>query len=499
MKSAMMSRALFVSLALAGACKKQEPTPTPAPAPRPEVVPLMPTVKPAAAEPAPAAPAAAVIGMEEPFARMTPTAVKMLDAGFKLLRKKKYPEARQAFHDVVVAYPDNTSVRFQELRAAALAGDLGDVPGLWRELLARDFVGYAGSLDQAKELAPLRKSPYWAELKIIKGESKAAYAAGLGRGVLFVARARSGAAPRFDDETNKAKLDPSQEVYHFDPASQRYRRLTDTGGHVIAIHHDTQRGQLIALLGRSLTKTQGAPAFEKPEAVLVSLATLERSGPIAIEADATAVELCFSSKGEPVWTVSAVGANHAKALTLDATGTALVALDEACSAKVATTSVGPRGIEHRRPDPEGVALSKDGMQLEGVDADKPVRASQAIRPGSFSWSPGKKRFAYTGNVDRCDLASRLEQDQKPAPNAVYVWDAEQKKAARVTSAVTAYETEWLDDDHLAYEAGLDRAPRLAVHDFTGGGALVVDAPAGAGLYGMPALGCFESEVHALAN
>lgn len=142
--------------------------------------------------------------------------------------------------------------------------------------------------------------------------------------------------------------------------------------------------------------------------------------------------------------------------------------------------VTPTAVEHRRPEPEGVTLSDDGMQLVGVDGDRPVRASEAIRAGSLSWSPGKKRFVYTGRADRCD--------PQPPTASLYVWEAGRKKAARVGSGPSPYETQWLDDDHLAYESGLG-VGRLTVHDFAGGQPLTLKAPAGAGLYGMPAMSC----------
>src|SRR5262245_36613311 len=99
------------------------------------------------------------------------------------MRSKDYDEARAAFRVVVDAYPDYTAARFQELRAAALEGDFGAVPPLWRELLARDFVGYAGRLDQGKEMKPLRTTPQWKEIVAIRNEMRTAYAAGLGRGL----------------------------------------------------------------------------------------------------------------------------------------------------------------------------------------------------------------------------------------------------------------------------------------------------------------------------
>jgi hypothetical protein len=484
------TRRLLVAFFLfTGACDSKAPATkarpsAPSPPPVAEEVPRAPVVVPLPAV------APTLIGMEDPFGRMKQSTANTLNTGYRALRKKDPTAARAAFHAVVFAQPDNSSARFEELKAAVGEGDYAAVPDLWRKLLERDFVAYAERLERGKELAPLRESSQWPKVQAIKAEVKARYGAGLDKGVLFVARSRTHGSPTFAEYSDSAALELDQEVYHFDPASKRIRRLTDTGGHVVAIHRDG--GRLMVLLARTLKKVQGGTTFSKPEATLLSLETLEKTGPIAIDGDARSVDLCFSPKGEPVWTVN--GAVETKALTLDATGTALVSLEEGCGAALVTTSVDPTRIQHRRPDPEGVALSNDGLQVTGVDADKPVRASHTIRAGSLSWSPSKKRFAYTGDVDRCAKTGDKDKE-KPAPNAVVVWDAAQKKAARVSSDPASYETEWLDDDHLAYESRMSDGARLTIHDFSAGGAPVtLKTPAGAGLFGMPTLPCHDNEL-----
>lgn len=479
---------LFLMFSLvAAACDRPAPprtrpsTPAPSPpAPEPAPAPVV-TAKPTVAP--------AVVGMEDPFARMKQATVDQLNAGYKAARRKKPTEARAAFHAVVTAHPDHTTARFEELRAAVGEGDLAAVPGLWRELLQRDFVGYAERLERSKEMAPLRASAQWAEVQAIKSEVKAQYQAGLGKGVLFVARVRGHGAPTFAEYSNTAALELDQEIYQFDPGSKRIRRLTDTGGKVVALHREG--GKVMLLTAKTLKKVDGGSAFSKPEVSVLSLDTLDKTAALAIDGDARAVELCFSAKGEPVWTVN--GAVETKALTLDATGTALVDVEEGCGTTLATTTARPTGVEHRRPAPEGVALSEDGLQVSGVDAEKPVRSSQAIRAGSLSWSPGKKRFAYTGAIDRCAKASGT----KPAVNPLYVWDAGQKKAARIPADPSAYETQWLDDDRLALEARSNGPGKLTIHDFTGQPPLTLKTPAGAGLYGLPTLPC-DSDSFALA-
>lgn len=441
------------------------------------------------------------VGMEDPFGRMNSAAIRTLDAGWKALKKKRYPEARAAFQAVVAAYPDKPAARFQELRVAALEGDFRAVPGMWRDLLARDYVGYAHRLDKGKELAPLRASPQWAELQAIRAEMGAAYAAGLGRGVFFVARTHVEAPPKFvwDGMAGNAKLALNQEVYHFDLDTRRIRRVSDTGGQVVAVHRDGDQRQLMLLIARKLKRLEGVEAttFSQPEAALLDLDTLEQSPPLVIDADAAAVDLCWSAKSEPVWTVSTPGSVVARSLTRDATGSALVPVDEPCGVEVATTVVDPKGVEHKRAELEGAALSPDGLQLTGVDEGKPLRVRQVIRPGSFSWSPGKKRFVYTGKLDRC--GDETDAEGKPLRNSLYVWDSEGKKSARVKTAAASYETAWLDDDRLAYESGAAQAPTVTVHDFSDGKEVTLKTPAGAALFGIPSLPCEEILTHAFVR
>ena len=140
------------------------------------------------------------------------------------------------------------------------------------------------------------------------------------------------------------------------------------------------------------------------------------------------------------------------------------------------------------------------MQLGGIDGERLVRANQTIRAGSLSWSPGKKRFAYTGVADRCKVVESIAAGTaKLAPNGVFVWDMDEKKAKRVKAAMARYETQWLDDDRLAFETGQGDSARVAIHDFSSdGGPVTLDVPATA-LHGLPALPCPDSQAQALVH
>ena len=97
--------------------------------------------------------------MEDPFARLTGDAAKSLKAGYKAMQAKKYDEARTAFAAVVSAAPDYSPARMQEIKAAVLGGHTADVPALWKDLLGRDFVAYAGRLDKPREFGPPSRRP----------------------------------------------------------------------------------------------------------------------------------------------------------------------------------------------------------------------------------------------------------------------------------------------------------------------------------------------------
>jgi hypothetical protein len=482
------TRLMIVALAFAGVACKATPrpvattsttTPTPPSLPEPAPAPVA----------APAPPPPVAIGMQDPFARMNRKSYRTLKAGWRALGKQRFDEARTAFHTVVLAQPDHTDARFLELKAAALAGDFAAVPALWRDLLARDFVTFARRLDSAQELAPLRASKQWPELIAIRAELEARYGKGLDQGLVFVARSHLRSGPLFAEGSNRAKLDLDQEVYHLDPASGRIRRLTDTGGRVVAIHRDPDHKQLLLVMADALARIDNGMVFSKPQVAFIALETLERWGPRPIEADAAAIELCFSDQGEPVWSVSPPVVGDPRAFTFDATASNLVTVEASCSGAVATTVVRPDGIQHHRPTPEGLALSDDGLALSGVDGDKPMRATQAIRPGSIDWSPGKKRLVFTGAFDRC----------QEAPIDLVVWDSEGKQARRVKAALLPHETRWLDDDQLVYQAGLDRAPTLTIQDLSRGTRVTVKAPAGAGLFGITPVPCVVGESHALTE
>jgi hypothetical protein len=432
-----------------------------------------------------------VVGMEDPFARLNSETARTLDAGYRALRARKYDEARAAFASVVRAAPDHTAARYQEVRAAILGGHLGDVPELWKELLVRDVVGYAGRLARPKEFVALRAAPEWARVQELERTLRSAYAADLGRGLFFVARTRDPGPPHFDT-SGEAKLELSQEVYHYDPASGRYRRLTETGGRVWAIGLSPDKKLLTFLVTPRLghEATTGKTTFIEPQGGMVDLSTLESSGPFKLPETSRTVSLGFSPSGEPLWQTES-----GNAYTFDATRTALVQVPPAAKVDAPTdtathpphlTLATPESVSHFGATPSGAKRSDDGRAVIIEGADKPLRAAREIAADSLAWSPGKKRLAYAGVLEACKV---LEAGGKGDKNELFLWDTEKKLAVRVANAVSAFATHWLDEDHLVYEGGVGKDGKLHVYEVSTRKDTVLKPRQGAGLYGYPSLAC----------
>ena len=385
--------------------------------------------KPAATAPADStagAPAAAkvdagpppIVGMEDPFVRLAGDSAKSLNAGYKAMSAKKYDDARTAFAAVVAAHPDYAPGRFQEVKAAALGGHAADVPALWRELLARDFVAYTGRLDKPKDLAPLRASPEWARIKAQEASIKPAYAADLGKGLFFVARGRDVAMKPGAQAISK--IDLSQEVYQVDVTSKRYRRLTDTEGRVFAFSLSPGNKALSFLVVAGIAEPSSAtPRFADVSAGVIDLATLETTGPLRLGAPGTkvgAVVLAWSKDGDPVW-ITRAGPEPGEDETsyaLDATRTAAVVVSLSGAVPGNRTTATPSSVITSDEVADMVTVSDDRKSLQIVDEDRTLRATRALDPASLRWSPAGKRLIYAGAFDECKARRRRQVREERA-------------------------------------------------------------------------------------
>jgi hypothetical protein len=467
----------FLSALAAATCAKKQP-------PAPEIA--APAAKPAP-EPLP------VVGMEDPFVRLSGDGVKSLKAAYKAMRAKDYDGARVAFAAVVTADPDDTAARMQEVKAAALGGHTADVPALWKELLARDFVAFAGRLDRPKELAPLRAAPEWPRLKSLEASVRPAYAAGLTQALLFVGRTRDPAV-KGDDAT--AKVDLFQEIYAVEPGLTRYRRLTETEGHVFAFSAAPGQKAVSFLVVTTIAAPTGpTPELLDPSVGSVDLETLETVGPFPLGPPGTragAVVLGWSGQGEPVWTVRSGNGGAEASYALDATRTAVVGVPLSGAIPTNRTVASPSVITTEGDDKGGkadqVAVSDDRRSLQIAEKDRTLRATRALATDSPRWSPSGQWLVYAGAFDECAPAVPGSKADK---NELYLWEKGKgkKAAARIATAPSAFRTRWLDDARLAYQTGVGKQSRIHVLDLATKADTTLKPRAGAAFLGFGAVFC----------
>jgi hypothetical protein len=432
----------------------------------------------AGAQPPPPIPA----GMKAPFEPRTAALARTFAAGVKAYRAKKYGEAERLFHEVVAARPDDTAARYQQLRAAVRADSDADLSEPVRALLFRDFVGYDRRLRSAKEFAPLWASPRATELEAIRAAARAAHADRLALDVFFVGRNRT-AQPVMYDERGKAVIDLYQEAYAFDPASGLVRRLSDTGGRVAGLKVDRGGKRLVLLIVNDVAPTVAASglSFSAVSGMTVSVETLEAVGPIALPlADPVAeIRLCTTAKHEARWTIGP--AHHA----IDAAKRRAVAVRQDDCAPGTTVAVTPEHGQFVRlaqspPDAGVIGLPVDG-------GTRPIELAAILQSGPDEWSPGRSRLAFTRTFDPCDL-----QWPSNPMNSLYAWDRATAKTVRLATAFSFFEWEWLDDDHLVYEASGPKGGKIVVHDFRTQTEATLEVPAGAGLCAAPSFDCVAS-------
>ena len=469
--------ALFSCVALAatnvGCNKKQAPPPTESAAP-------------VAAKAKIDAGPPPIVGMEDPFVRLNGDAAESLKAGYKAMQAKKYDEARTAFAAVVTAAPDYAPARMQEVKAAVLAGHAADVPNLWKELLAREYVAYAGRLDKPKEFAPLRAGQEWDRIKAQEASVRTAYAADLGKGLLFVGRSRDLGVSKAGEGTVKLAL--NQEVYQFDAETKRYRRLTETEGRVFAYSIAPERKAISFLVVTNVADATGPmPEFVDASVGSIDLATLETTGPLHLGAPGTrasSVVMGWTAQGDPVWTLRAGDAAETF-YTLDATRTATVTVLASGAVPNNRTTVAPSFVSTASMPADQVTLADDRRSLQIVDEDRTLRATRELDPETVVWAPAGRRLAYAGAFDEC----KSPTGAKAAKNELYTWEHGKKTAARIAQAPSAFRLAWLDDDRLVYQAGAGKQAKIHVLEVASKKDAVLKPRAGATLFGFGAVVC----------
>ena len=281
------------------------------------------------------------------------------------------------------------------------------------------------------------------------------------------------------DESARPIIELYQEAYAFDAGSGLVRRLSDTAGRVAGIKVDRGGKRLALLIVNDVapTDTGTGSGFSAVAGMTVSLETLETVGPVALPLGepVTEIRLCTTAKGEARWSI---GSAH---YAIDAAKRRAVAIRQDDCPPGTTVAVTP---EHG----SFVRLAQSGPP------DATAVATSISQGGPIEWSPGQSRLAFTRLLDPCSL--QFSGWPPEGMNNLYLWDRATAKTVRLATAFSFFEWEWLDDDHLVYEASSPKGGKIVVHDFRTQTDAALDVPSGAGLCAAPSFDCVASGVEA---
>lgn len=469
-----------------------------------------------AGQPSPPAAPAIEVGMADPWARMTGPVAKSLQRGYKALNAKKWEECSAAFGEVTAALPDYLPARFYTARALLMQGKAAEARQALEELARRNPLVYTSRISSAKEWQPLRDSPEWAAYQQAEARIKAAYASGLSGGLMMVARLAAAKPVKYEASTDKAaepglreaRLELGGEAVHFDPATSRYRPVTNTDGKVIAAQRSPD-GKTLVFLVAERAQNKGAQLwFVEPKLGSIDLATLEVVGPAPLKGRFAHLVLGFSKDGTPQLAAAAGGASATAGAAgagdeggtwqMDSARTGLVKIPEESGITGERTEVWVDDLQHtERRLPEDVKPAADLQSFLVGEGGPPVTSAQKIDGGSFTWSPGHKLLAYSGTFDACaaldKTAAKGERGGEKGgdKNGLFLYDAEKKAAMRIDAGRTTYLSVWVDDSVLAFETGVGADSRVTIYDVRTQKKTVLPARHGAGLFGVSSHKCEE--------
>lgn len=453
-----------------------------------------------------AAPPAIEVGMKDPLARLNSTTVKSLQRGYKALNAKNWEECATAFSEVTAALPDYLDARYYTARALLNQAKAAEARQQLEELLKRNYVAYA---DRAagKDWLALRTSPEWATYKQDEAQIKAAYTAGLTTGLILVQRTAAAKPIKYEPVADaaqakaglrEAKLDLKQELVHFDPATARYRPLTHSEGRLLAAQRSADGKLVVFVLAARAQHRAGKLWFVDPQLGFMDLTTLDTAGPVPIKGSYDHLSIGFSKDGVATCAMTAAsddGGGQSGTYQIDTARTGPVKIAEDLGLYGERTEVWVDDLQHsERRLPADVKPAADLQSFTaaepGSDAGKVVTSALKLAGDSFAWSPGHKLLVYAGAFDACAALDKRKEVQKDK-NGLFLYDSEKKTSQRIDAARTTYETQWITDDLLAYETGIDADSRVTLYNAKTGEKTPLQLRHGGGLYGVSAHKCEE--------
>src|SRR5262249_52605644 len=136
---------------------------------------------------------------------------------------------------VVASAPDLTQAQWMLVRALLQGGQFAEVPAVWDPLIARDYAAYAKRLETSKGTTTFKNAPQRPKVQATLQRYRAAWTRGLDKGFFFAARTHAAQEPTCAEGKLDAPLQLHQEIFHYDPDSKRFRRLTETDGTAFAL------------------------------------------------------------------------------------------------------------------------------------------------------------------------------------------------------------------------------------------------------------------------
>lgn len=463
-----------------------------------------PATKPQGGATPPAAPPIEV-GMADAWGRMSSATAKSLQRGYKALNGKKWEECSTAFGEVTTALPDYLPARFYTARCLLMQGKPAEARQALEDLARRNPLAYAGRIATTKDWQPLRDSPEGAAWQQAEARIKTAYAAGLSSGLVMVARL-SGAKPiKYEAAAGgeaglrEAKLELGGEAVHYDPATARYRVLTNTDGKVLAAQRSPDGKSLVFLLAEKAQNKGTKLWFVEPQLGSLDLGTLEVTGPAPLKGRFEHVVLGFSKDGTPQLSAPASPDQEAGTWQMDSARTGLVKVPDEAGITGERTEIWADDLQHtERRLPEDIKPAADLQSFVIGEGGAPVTSALKLDGGSFTWAPGHKLLAYAGLFDACTALDKADaqkgkdkgKDSKDK-NGLFLYDVEKKAAQRIDAARTTYLAVWVDDNTLAFETGVGADSRVNLYDVRGQKKTVLPARHGAGLFGVSSHKCEE--------
>ncbi len=233
------------------------------------------------------------LGVADPFRPPTPEATALNADGKVVYRQGKWDDARAKYRAAEEADPDFLAPRLNVACSFVRQERFDDAVGEVRALLDRAYMPWSREILEAADLGALKVQPQMAAVRAALASAAAAWGKGLEDAVVFVGRQR--APLRIPpDGRGEFILNPHQEGFAYLHETGRFRQLTATDGHLVALARSADRRRLLTVT--ALKSIRGDKAALDGVALReVTLATMTEGVPIAITGAVSRLEVRASS------------------------------------------------------------------------------------------------------------------------------------------------------------------------------------------------------------